>query len=1175
MDDAAAGVTKRRSWFDRFLHTLRTPPTGRGTAWLASATVAFALALGLLGATLHVPSGFGVQDWLGWADPAGSGGPVDAMLRLWATSGRSGLVLLYLGLDSALFVPVYASFLFAAALRLADALADDGDPQAVSPIERWLLIVLALPVAALVLVDLLENSLGLARFGLWGSTLALASGAFGLLALLRSAAARAALRRLGRALAAVLLLLSLVLGLAYASAACSDLGAASGWPAFVGRLACAAHQGKNGLVALALLLPLLTLAAWLFGVRLQPARQPLAQDQRARLRRAIWDCFVRSRYVLLALVLVAALTVVMDQGRDVLYAIAAAPFREAEFTLPQRALLVLGTLLATIASALAIALLMFACWLWTRSVCLLRSVHSATPPLGDPPGPADRFAAGWARLLGVVPAVLMVVLCGGVIRDSVMAQAAGAPRWMGPVALVLVFGVGMLAAGLGFLRRCSRSAQARYHDCIDWREWSARAGFWEPITSKEGATPSGGKFKLAGRIGAHRLPVLLGIGMLVCRLVDVFPPGWLGWQQDYVPTMSLAVMLFEIALWLCFFGWLSLLEVQRSVPWVGLLIALVGLLGVLGWTTNHLSWPPLEPAGAAPAGALRMLAFTLGLALVLWGAYAWVMALVRRLAPPVPAGGTPARLRWRDGVAPVLLLAATALVIAAADHFASTRRPDAGSTSARLDWHRPTLDIALADWLAALCNAPAAGGGPCGPIVPLAADGSLDVYLVSTEGGGIRAAVWTALVLQRLAQSDAHFGARTFSISGVSGGAIGAAAFRACSAEPAQRAACLDRLARTDLLAPLVSAWLFEDALARVLPTRWCTTPGCGFLSRGAWFEQAMEAAVPGFRQGLIASREQLAAARAEGPHVPYLLLNATWVESGERAVASDLRIDWRQFRGAKDQLRITGRDLPLGSAAHNAARFPFVNAIGALTAPQQRCLTRVADPLPHETAASAPELGTGGERRETCGHLADGGYFDNSGGQSTLDVIQGLARCLEVKANDGDAALFRKCLAMDAGQRQWLRERLVPQVLMIRNGVQPVAAREELCPLAGVRPAPGADEVAPPPRGACSDLTDRGYHPERPVCRHRAELFVDVVGPALAVLNVSGIGANGLLAEARQAQAVRALRLILGGAAARTTRAPTRVLDLLPDGIRYPLGWHLSGVAVDGMWAQSEGCAP
>jgi hypothetical protein len=310
------------------------------------------------------------------------------------------------------------------------------------------------------------------------------------------------------------------------------------------------------------------------------------------------------------------------------------------------------------------------------------------------------------------------------------------------------------------------------------------------------------------------------------------------------------------------------------------------------------------------------------------------------------------------------------------------------------------------------------------------------------------------------------------------------------------------------------------------------------------------------------------------------LLLNATWVETGERAIASDLRISWEQFRGAKDQIDITGVNMPLGAAAHNAARFPFVNAIGVLEAPPRRCLDRLAEP---KTPEAHQRLAENIQDRDTCGHLADGGYFDNSGAQTTIDILHALARCLNVAPTDADAVLYGECLELDGTRpedqkarkhRTWLSQHLVPQVLMVRNSVNPAAAREEVCPPSDGRAAPRSQDVRVAELANCTALTVKGYAPERPVCRKQASLFIDLVGPALTVLNASGVGANGQLAEARQSQAVRALRLILGGAAERTPLAPTEVLDLMPDGVRYPLGWHLSALAVGHMSDQAEHCA-
>lgn len=1121
---------------------------------LAVAALAVLLLLHLLRALLYAPGGPGVEDFLGWVDA----GPADAMIGWWRRSGLVGVAQAYLALDSLLFVPAYAACLLVLAQRLADALCDDG-PAVFTRREAGLLAVLAVPVAALVLVDLVENTVGLVRTpgaGVWLAVPALA----GSVLVLRRLQPRLgdAVRRPGRraVVAAVSTALAL-LALGWFGDTCHPAPPLPEAPA-TWRLGCAAHGAKTELLTAVLVLHLLALLAWLFGFFLRGARHTDARaidpdfarrrDERARLRAALGDMFVRSRYVFIALALLAVLTVGMDQGRDVVYAMAASPFVAGGG--PGAMLLrSLGALASFLAAGVALWLFVFACWLWTRSVCQLRSVHL---PSVDPQQPArleDQVAKVWARVLAGVPVLIMVQLIAGVMRDSVQAAGSGAVPWQPPAFTLLAAGVAVLVFGIGFLYwRSGHPATAHYYDCDSWQDWAVLAGF-----SKD--TPAGRlpHYSAMGRVTPVQLPLVMALGLLGCRCVDVFPPSWLGWEGDYLPTMTLGVILFALGLWLCFFGWLSMLERHRSIPFVLILVLAIGLLGAFSLTDNHRVWWPVAPAGHDPAGLLRMLGCSALLLALLIAGYAWVMAVVRRRSGEVEGDGLP-WLRRGEVLAGVALLAGVAGVLALTDRYASSR-PQALPTEVRAAGQRPTLDAALADWLGALCPAHAL---PCD--AALAPDGALEVFFVSTEGGGVRAAAWTAFALHHLAEQDPQLLARTFSISGVSGGAVGAAVFRACDETGTDRAACLKRLAATDLLSPLLSAWLFEDALARVLPTSWCHTPGCGVMSRGAWFEQALEAGAPRLRAGLIASRP---ASAAPGAHRPYLLLNSTWVESGERAIGSDLRIDWRHFVDARDTLGLTGQDMALATAAHNAARFPFINAIGALQVPRALCLLRSGEPRP-DAEPGKPVV---------CGHLADGGYFDNSGGNSTIDVLHGLQRCLGVNAGDADAADFVRCAALPAAQREWLRAHLVPRVLMVRNGTDPAAESREDCVDPAARERVTAAQVTPAAPRGCSALAP-AYRPARPVCRSGFTAYVDLLGPALTAVNATGIGAAGQLAEARQADAVRRLRASLGGAAARSTSRAATVLDLLPDGVRYPLGWHLSALAVEGMWAQARSCS-
>ncbi|WP_375140299.1 hypothetical protein, partial [Azohydromonas aeria] len=517
-----------------------------------------------------------------------------------------------------------------------------------------------------------------------------------------------------------------------------------------------------------------------------------------------------------------------------------------------------------------------------------------------------------------------------------------------------------------------------------------------------------------------------------------------------------------------------------------------------------------------------------------------------------------------------LLPAALALllggVLAAADDAASPRPPARASAVLPAD-ARPTLDFALADWLLGLCHPDPGGraaGGACRPALAPDAQGGLRVTLVAAEGAGMGGAAWTAFALQQLAQRDPALPRRTFAVTGVSGAALGAALLRGCTAEGRIDEDCLERLARADLVSPLLSAGLFEDVLAALLPTRWCTLPGCGFLTRAAWFEQALESGAPALRQGLMASRLRQLEAAPGGTHVPWLLLQARWADSGERAIASDLRIDWRQFPGARDQLGLTGRDLPLGTAAHNAARVPLLHPAGALQAPRARCLERGDE-------ARTPGQRLDASPLQTCGHLDDGALADPGATQTTLDLLHALGRCLAAAPSAADRALFPRCAALDGAQRAWLREHLVPQVLVLRPAV-PAQPGEDWCPALDQRPPTAAELALQQPQAGCASPERAPRVAERPSCPARdgaawfeALLPAGVPSPAQS--------AAAALAEARLAQGAAALRASLGSAAQASAEPPVRTLELLPDGTRWARSWQLSALGVERMWRQARGC--
>ena len=57
------------------------------------------------------------------------------------------------------------------------------------------------------------------------------------------------------------------------------------------------------------------------------------------------------------------------------------------------------------------------------------------------------------------------------------------------------------------------------------------------------------------------------------------------------------------------------------------------------------------------------------------------------------------------------------------------------------------------------------------------------LYIVNAEGGGIRAAYWTATVLGKIQKDNPCFADQLFALSGVSGGSLGSAVFVALLGE--------------------------------------------------------------------------------------------------------------------------------------------------------------------------------------------------------------------------------------------------------------------------------------------------------------------------------------------------------------------------------------------------------
>jgi hypothetical protein len=823
------------------------------------------------------------------------------------------------------------------------------------------------------------------------------------------------------------------------------------------RVATAVKSGL--LVALALWLAAGVLL-WLTGGAIP--LQAHERNARRAVREGIMDVLARTRYCLLTVLLYAALMLGIDQAQDVLTGLAG--FTRARFVVA------LSLLFAVALGMFALHTHSHAVWVWSRLLVRLRTRRQSNSAANEP---IATFSKWWGRFLGASPWFIVLTLCVRTAGTAGQQVSELSTAW-----LLLGAGAFSTAWGVGF---------------ILWKEREGRLGVraGQPYYNSEAdeATLLRDKaYQFLGFIKPSPLwiPLVAVLGILLVRGLYVF-------EITPAACHALAAISFGFALWTSIVNRLALNSLRTRFPWILSLFVIVAMLAAFDLTQNHTMLAG-EGSASTSHGETTLkhmywltLCLSLGLmaayALWLWSRYKWLLG--RRLF-----------------VTALLLVAwvGTTLYVGsrgdARGVVANSISPD----------QRKTLREAVRDWLIHKDDACTENG--CA---------SIRVYLVSAEGGGIRAAYYSARLLSQLSKMtkepaaeptlDMH--GRVFSLSGVSGGSLGVMTWRLCP-RGFGHDNCVSELGSRDLLTPLASAWMYEDALALVLPTGRCTLPGCGFIDRGSWFERSLERSLDAYSDPLPLTP-------------PYVFLNSTWVETGERAIASNIRIENeacvelrhkavdtrtvhradfdacpRDFPTARDQLLEIGATTRASTLAHNSARFPYFNPIGYIVG---------------------------------RGHLADGGYFDNSGTQTTNDILSEIVHQLTCKGEGEDCPL--------RARQERLTAKVAITAIMIRNGVR---------------------NNSDPSESSC----------EVPRPRPPQGILSNAAGPPITALNATGIGTPNRVA---QCNLRRAMTNLVEPLARQKSEGGYLDVRLVSGDTVYPLGWYLSPVAQRGIDDAVERC--
>lgn len=371
------------------------------------------------------------------------------------------------------------------------------------------------------------------------------------------------------------------------------------------------------------------------------------------------------------------------------------------------------------------------------------------------------------------------------------------------------------------------------------------------------------------------------------------------------------------------------------------------------------------------------------------------------------------------------------------------------------------------------------------------------LFIVASEGGGIRAAYWTATVLGGLQDANPNFAPHLFAISGVSGGSLGAVVFDALLAEPSPVSFKFkdkgDDILGQDFLSPALASMLYPDFVQRFLPF---PVP---YFDRGRALELGWER---GWRDTM--SNNRMAGSFVDlwktptREWMPSLFLNGTSVEKGNRILTTNLRVT-NIFLDAEDaankladnRLPATKAacNIPLSTAADMSARFTYVSPAG---------------------------------RFPNGSHVVDGGYFENSGATTALEIVMRIKDACRVEGKNN----------VDV------------KVIMISND-----PRKGSLVIAPAKPGP---EPSQPMRS--EPVTSEG------------EFLGDLTAPPYALLNTRD--ARGVYAQKAIAREQRRFK------AGVTEEQPPSTKDIIYFGLRetevpLPLGWMLSREAARTMREQ------
>ncbi len=257
---------------------------------------------------------------------------------------------------------------------------------------------------------------------------------------------------------------------------------------------------------------------------------------------------------------------------------------------------------------------------------------------------------------------------------------------------------------------------------------------------------------------------------------------------------------------------------------------------------------------------------------------------------------------------------------------------------------------------------------------------SMPVVFIATQGGGIRGELWTIDCINQLKQSFPDFSKYLFCMGGASGGTVGAAYYAAFCfdslANNGQKTKInyeqLREFANSDCISPVTAAYAFGENLQRFFP---CPFP---WLDRSKIMMQAFSKSYAEYLgrstadSGLLSLYYPSYNRDSFNVNIPSIFINGVLAETGQRVITSNLNISQsKNFEHDIDFFTKVKADISVATASLKCMRFPLLLSGG---------------------------LFYDGKYCNKIGHIADGGYRENTGLQAMYSLLSELYPRLKSK---------------------------------------------------------------------------------------------------------------------------------------------------------------------------------